>query len=77
MSHDELTARLDKQDKVLEAIHTALVGNGALGNPGLVKRIEDVEEKQKTHDKTMMKWAGVAAGAALVVTTFKDRLFGS
>lgn len=75
MSHEELTARLDKQDALLQSIHTALVGNPALGNRGLVKRVEEVETKQDAHDRKLVMWGGVTTGAVFVISYLKDRLF--
>jgi hypothetical protein len=71
MSHDEMSALHRK----LDAIHVALVGNPELGHKGLVSRVEVVEGRVDGHDKTMLKWGGVAVGVSLMVTTLKDKLF--
>ena len=76
MSNDDLSKRMDAQDQMLSAIHTALIGNGALGNKGLVKRVEDVEIKVDGHSRTMLKWTGIATGAALAVNLLKDKIIG-
>lgn len=70
MSHEE------EINNLVREMHAALVGNKDLGNPGIVKRLEVVENKQKDADRTMLKWAGVATGVSLVATAFKDKLFG-
>lgn len=89
MSEDEISAihrRLDQQDRVLQlvpAIHAALVGDPALGNPGLVARVKaseeknaKLEERQNDQGRTMMKWAGIATGASLALSAFKEKFFG-
>ncbi len=76
MSSDDLAKRMDAQDQMLASIHSALVGNAALGNKGLVKRVEEMEVKVDGHSRTMLKWTGIAAGAALAVNLLKDRIIG-
>ncbi len=76
MSSDDLAKRMDAQDQMLASIHSALVGNCSLGNKGLVKRVEEVETRVEGHDRTMLKWTGIAAGAALAVNMLKDRIIG-
>ena len=75
MSHDELSSRLDKQDRMLESIHSALLGDN-YGNRGALKRLDEVETKQTEQERTMIKWAGIAAGASIVLTALKDRILG-
>lgn len=78
MSDDQINTihrRLDAQDKTLLAIHTAIVGNPDMGQDGLIPRVKAAEARLDGHDKTMLKWAGVATGLSLVVTVLKDRIF--
>lgn len=79
MSDDQIstiTRRLDTQDKLLGEIHGALVGNGALGNSGLVNRIAHLEKGQERLNKDMTKWAGVVTGGVFVLQFVKSKLFG-
>jgi hypothetical protein len=79
MSTDDLSAihrRLDSQDATLSAIHGALVGNGSLGNKGLVTRLERAEESIKEHDAKMIRWGGIIAGASVALSLVKDRFLG-
>jgi hypothetical protein len=71
MSEDQLQSVV----RQVQEIHAALVGNPSMGNPGIIKRVEAVESKQAEQDRTMVKWAGVAAGIAMLAGYFKDRLF--
>lgn len=75
MSEDQLNARLDKQDRILEEIRTALVGNPSMGNPGLVKRVEAVEDTVSKERMERIKWAGFAAGVAFIATALKEKMF--
>jgi hypothetical protein len=78
MSDDQIQAihrRLDKQDATLLAIHTAIVGNPGMGQDGIIPRVKAAEDRLDGHDKTMLKWAGIATGMSLIVTVMKDRLF--
>lgn len=76
MSADELSARLDRQDRVLDEIHTALVGNTELGHPGLVRRMDSVEKKLTSQEHQMLKWAGVVTGLSIALGALKQKLFG-
>lgn len=79
MSTDEISAihlRLDKQDRTLDAIHAALVGNPSLGHKGLVARVEANERAVDGHDRKMIKWGGMIAGASLALQFAKDKVFG-
>lgn len=75
MSQDELSARLDKQDALLQSIHTALIGNPALGNRGLVKRVEVIEEKVETHNHKLLAWGGVVTGVVFAISYLKEKIF--
>lgn len=78
MSGDDyslLAKRLDKQDEALHRIEIALVGDGPMGNPGLVRRINGLEkEGEKLHHK-LIGAAVAAVGAShlkdMVISMFK------
>lgn len=71
MSTDEIAAL----HKKLDEIHGALVGNPELGHKGIVARVESSESRLDAHDRTMLKWSGIAVGASIAVTTLKEKLF--
>lgn len=79
MSIDEISAihrRLDNQDEMLTAIHSAIVGNPAMGHRGLAARVEATEAKQADHDAKLIRWGGIATGVSLVVGLVKDKFLG-
>ena len=77
----EVFTRLDSQDKTLSAIHSALIGNEPLGQKGLVKRIEHVENHVTKMEHLKVKLAGAVAGLSLagsaVGSKLSEILFGS
>jgi hypothetical protein len=78
MSDDQISVlhrRLDAQDAILSEIKTAIIGNPSLGQDGMIPRIKKAEKRLDDHDKTMLKWAGIATGLSVVVTVLKDRIF--
>ena len=78
MSDDQIShlhRRLDDQAAILAEIKTAIIGNPGLGQDGMIPRIKKAEERLDGHDKTMLKWAGVATGLSLVATVMKHRIF--
>lgn len=76
MSTDDISAihrRLDSQDQTLSAIHSALVGNPAMGHKGIVSRMEAAEGAIADHNGKMVRWGGMVAGATLALSLVKDR----
>ena len=77
----EVFNRLGEQDKMLTAIHVALVGNEELGQRGLVKRIEHVEGHVTKMEHLKLKLAGAVAGLSIagsaIGSKLSDILFGN
>jgi len=66
----ELKDKLDSLDKRLEKIELALIGDPALGNEGLTKRLRKVEEDQLTIKEKVEKVyiiAGAVGGVIAVL----------
>lgn len=80
MSTDEIQAihvRLTSQDKKLDAIHNALVGDQSMGHRGLISRVESNETRIREHDNKLLRWGGIITGASLVASMLKDKLTGN
>jgi len=74
-----MSSELEKQ---VEEIHRALVGNEEMGQKGLVKRVDDLEEGQRKQDKKidtqnqkLIFASGFGAGAALFVKYIMSKIF--
>ena len=52
-------------------IKMALTGN-KLGTKGVIPRLDELEVKQESSDRKLIKWSGMAAGAGLLLATLKD-----
>lgn len=79
MSADEITTihkRLDSQDAVLHEIRSAIVGNAAMGNPGIAHRLKEVEDHAKAVDRKLLTWGGIVTGAVFVAEVFIKKLNG-
>ena len=61
---DEILAHLTKLEDRLVRIENALVGDREMGVPGMVKRLDDVENKVAIFERRMNKifWICVGAG---------------
>ena len=61
---DEILAHLSKLEDRLERIENALIGDRDMGVPGMVKRLDDVENKVAIFERRMNKifWICVGAG---------------
>jgi len=68
--------RIGEMEIKLNEIHSALVGNKALGHRGLVDRVEHIEKKVENHDRKLIAWGGITVGAMAVFEAFKGKLFG-
>ncbi|SDU30950.1 hypothetical protein SAMN05444156_3266 [Verrucomicrobium sp. GAS474] len=68
MSYDELKARLDAQDILLNEIKTAVVGNPAFGTTGLVLRVATVERDVAEFQGDKKKVMGAAFVLSLLGT---------
>ena len=80
MNTDEMQAihaRLTSQDKKLDAIHNALVGDPSMGHRGLISRVESNETRIREHDNKLLRWGGIITGASLAASMLKDKLTGS
>lgn len=64
--------RLDKIEGLLREVRDAVIGNEAIGFPGLVKRVETLEKAKDEQTKTLWKWGGAFTGAGLALTFIKD-----
>lgn len=74
---ERIYARLEKQDKVLDSIHVALVGNEHLGHKGLVPRVASLEGQVSGHDKKLILAGGIIIGAQAALSLIKTKLFGA
>lgn len=54
---------LERLDKRTERLEVAIVGDPAMGNKGVIKRIEDLEKDQKTSEKKMIIFGAAGTGA--------------
>jgi hypothetical protein len=68
------------QEQKLNELHTAIVGNPALGNKGIVARLQDVEKYQETDKAFKYKVAGgMAVGTPILVVAWhwlKGKIMG-
>jgi len=79
MSSDDIThihKRLDSQDATLQAIHSALVGNEALGHRGLVSQVRQNTQDIEQHTVKLLTWGGVVTGMSLTLGLIKDKILG-
>lgn len=78
MSTEETSSlheRLDNQDRVLNEIRCAIVGNPAMGHAGLVTRMNQLEDKVEGHGRKLLFATGALAGFSLLFDWFKGKLF--
>lgn len=59
----------------LDRIESALIGDQAMGNPGLVPRMRSVEEKVESHDRKLLVWGSFITAALAVAEFLKEKLF--
>lgn len=64
-------ASMAKADRERAVIITALLGN-EYGTPGIVKRLDANEKKVEEINRKIVKWSGIAVGAAMVLGFLKD-----
>lgn len=79
MSTDEIASlhrRLETQEVILNEIRSAIVGNPAMGTPGLAARLKEVEDKANAIDKKLITWSGLVAGAVFGTKAIIDKLAG-
>lgn len=60
-----LVSKVTKIESMVHEISTALKGNPSLGTVGLARRIDQVEQQVKTHEKKLLTWG--ASFAVLIV----------
>lgn len=68
--------RLERQDKMLESIYGALVGNDSLGHKGLVPRVSALEGQVAEHNKKLVLAGGIVIGAQTVLSFLKSKIGG-
>lgn len=61
-----LVDKMTKIENMVHEISTALKGNPSLGTVGLARRIDQVEQQVKQHEKKLLTW-GVAFAVLIVV----------
>jgi hypothetical protein len=62
-----LYKRLEEIDTVVKRIELALIGNEALGQTGLVERINILEREVQAHKHKLISWGGVIVGIVFAV----------
>ncbi len=69
--------------KRTERLEVALVGDPSMGNKGIIKRIEEVEDglkqaqtKQRKFDKKMVVFGALGTGAILGIKGICQKFFG-
>jgi type II secretory pathway component PulM len=70
MNHEDdykiLVSKIANIEHMVHEISTALKGNPSLGTVGLAKRIDQVEQQVKAHERKLLSW-GVAFAVLIVV----------
>lgn len=68
--------REERYDRMLSEMHTAILGNEKFGQPGLVKRMADVESTVREHDRKIYLWSTIATAAGVALTSVKEKILG-
>lgn len=58
----------------IQTLNTALTGD-ALGNKGLVRRVEDLEMSDRATTRKLAVWGGIVTGGIFVLSWLKDTVF--
>ncbi len=80
---DNLFERLDRIESNQHQLKLAVIGDEQYGHPGLIKRTKDLEEKSENNSKhvrglriELRTITAVALGAGVILSFFKERIFG-
>lgn len=60
----------------LHRIEKAIIGDPDMGHKGIAARVDDIEKKVEAHGRKLLLWSGIVAGASVILTHFKTKLFG-
>lgn len=72
MSADEIQSIRES----LHRIEKAIVGDPSMGHRGLASRMDVVEKMVDQQGRKLILWSGIVAGASVIITHFKVKLFG-
>jgi hypothetical protein len=73
MSTDEIQSIRES----LHRIEIAIVGDPSMGHRGIAARMDAVEKCVDSQGKRLLLWSGIVAGASVIITHFKVKIFGS
>lgn len=59
------------EKQMLADVHSALVGNAALGNKGLVPRVAELETKTKQYDLKFYALSALGTAALVILELFE------
>ncbi len=72
MSADELASIRES----LHRIEKAIIGDPDVGHKGIAARVDDIEKKVEAHGRKLLLWSGIVAGASVIITHWKAKIFG-
>ena len=61
----------------LHRIEKALIGDPEMGHKGIAARVDAIEKTVEAHGKKLLLWSGIVAGASVLITHWKIKLFGN
>ena len=61
----------------LHRIEKAIIGDPDLGHKGIAARLDAIEKVVDAQGKKLLVWSGIVAGASVIITHFKVKLFGN
>jgi hypothetical protein len=73
MSADEIQSIRDS----LHRIEKAIIGDPAMGHRGIAARVDAIEKLVEAHGRKLLWWSGIVAGASVIITHWKVKIFGS
>lgn len=61
----------------LHRIEKAIIGDPDMGHKGIAARVDAIEKVVDAQGKKLLLWSGIVAGASVIITHFKVKLFGN
>lgn len=61
----------------LHRIEKAIIGDPDMGHKGIAARMDAIEKIVDAQGKKLLLWSGIVAGASVIITHFKVKLFGN
>jgi len=61
----------------LHRIEKAIIGDPDMGHKGIAARVDAIEKIVDAQGKKLLLWSGIVAGASVIITHFKVKLFGN